>query len=785
MIMRWIFAVAFWVAWVWSVFLPARAQNTFNALAVRTNLTVAGAPPVLTVNTLDDVITFQPQGGRVVQTRGYHAPGDGGHGLYRWTNSLPAGVVTNRGTWFAGTTGFWNLMRPSGVVDIRQFGARGDNVSDNTAAIQNAVDSCGFPSVMYVPIGNFLTGPITMTNQVSWVGDYSRTFDVPGKGSVLKAIGSQTHILKYDGLVGVVTNLYIKGGMRIEDITLDGNSRLSVSNPITDAALVLEGVATSQFVRMMIANTRGKAVRAKVLWDVDFIGCYFRNVGENDDAVFYIDEIHNGNNFMNFDDVRFMDSRIGTSAGAYFKTHPNARANHFFIMRNKFEQDLRTSWGGNLTTNIYLFEFNDNNDADIKITDNWFTNYKPATIDPNRDHAGIFRMPNGGVSVEISRNMFLGCECPLVNLAGNVYGVLVKDNTSTQSALTFVNNSIGAVYLEPPTQMADQRFLRLTFNERRSQFISAAEAATLSTGYVNDTNAFTTGQSVYSTATPGELLLSIQAARWSGWIGRLNLYVRARSSVNGESIVVNTVSGTIGTKPVGTNWTIVPFSIPASLLNGNNITVFASPSITGTMFVDGFWLYPEAPHVINDLNSTWTFRPATNTTSAWRLTDSNGVNRVVFDSVNGWLGVGATPTAALDVSGSIKSYRSGTEKFGQIRAEQAGAGDAVMSWILTGATTWSSGIDNSDNDSWKLSPSSDLSAYTIRASTAGGVMIGQSTPNASAALEVASTTGGILFPRVTTTQRDAFTATVDGLVIYNTTSNKLQVRAGGSWVDLH
>lgn len=53
-----------------------------------------------------------------------------------------------------------------------------------------------------------------------------------------------------------------------------------------------------------------------------------------------------------------------------------------------------------------------------------------------------------------------------------------------------------------------------------------------------------------------------------------------------------------------------------------------------------------------------------------------------------------------------------------------------------------------------------------------------------AQLEVKSTSGGILFPRMTTTQRNAITAT-DGLVIYNTTVGKLQVYAAGAWVDLH
>jgi hypothetical protein len=120
----------------------ALAQNTFNAVAVRTNITVAGAPPVLTVNTLADVITFQPQGGRVVQTRGYHTPGDGGHGLYRWTNALPAGATTNLGTWFAGTSGFWGLVH-DGDVNFLQWGVipgltteGSNNAARMTAAIQ-------------------------------------------------------------------------------------------------------------------------------------------------------------------------------------------------------------------------------------------------------------------------------------------------------------------------------------------------------------------------------------------------------------------------------------------------------------------------------------------------------------------------------------------------------------------------------------------------------------------------------------------------------------------------
>jgi len=64
------------------------------------------------------------------------------------------------------------------------------------------------------------------------------------------------------------------------------------------------------------------------------------------------------------------------------------------------------------------------------------------------------------------------------------------------------------------------------------------------------------------------------------------------------------------------------------------------------------------------------------------------------------------------------------------------------------------------------------------------VGIGTNSVDSGATLEVDGTTGGILFPRLSTTNRDALTP-VNGLVIYNSTTNKLQVYAGGAWVDLH
>jgi hypothetical protein len=61
------------------------------------------------------------------------------------------------------------------------------------------------------------------------------------------------------------------------------------------------------------------------------------------------------------------------------------------------------------------------------------------------------------------------------------------------------------------------------------------------------------------------------------------------------------------------------------------------------------------------------------------------------------------------------------------------------------------------------------------------VGIGTTSPNASAKLEIASTTQGFLLPRMSNAQRDAITSPTIGLVIYNTTTNCLNFFTGTNW----
>jgi hypothetical protein len=82
-----------------------------------------------------------------------------------------------------------------------------------------------------------------------------------------------------------------------------------------------------------------------------------------------------------------------------------------------------------------------------------------------------------------------------------------------------------------------------------------------------------------------------------------------------------------------------------------------------------------------------------------------------------------------------------------------------------------------------------LAAVLLTASTYAQVGIGTTSPHASAALDITSTTKGLLIPRMTAAQRVAITTPSQGLIIFCTDcangEGELQIRFTSSWKNLH
>lgn len=69
----------------------------------------------------------------------------------------------------------------------------------------------------------------------------------------------------------------------------------------------------------------------------------------------------------------------------------------------------------------------------------------------------------------------------------------------------------------------------------------------------------------------------------------------------------------------------------------------------------------------------------------------------------------------------------------------------------------------------------------MRILSSGTVGIGIDTPNANAILDLTSTTKAFMPPRMTTTQRDNIASPTAGMVVYNSTTGKLNVRGAAGW----
>jgi len=85
---------------------------------------------------------------------------------------------------------------------------------------------------------------------------------------------------------------------------------------------------------------------------------------------------------------------------------------------------------------------------------------------------------------------------------------------------------------------------------------------------------------------------------------------------------------------------------------------------------------------------------------------------------------------------------------------------------------------------WRTRSLGGLLTRQMWLSSTGQLSLGTSAPSASAAFQVDSTTRGLAMPRMTSTQRNAITSPLTGLVVYNLTTSKISQYNGTAWEDI-
>jgi hypothetical protein len=132
--------------------------------------------------------------------------------------------------------------------------------------------------------------------------------------------------------------------------------------------------------------------------------------------------------------------------------------------------------------------------------------------------------------------------------------------------------------------------------------------------------------------------------------------------------------------------------------------------------------------------------------------------------------------------GPLARFIRDVSSSGTVEINIAG-GDPQLKLTSSGSDVMTIGLDGSANTFQVCAGSGVGSNEVLVVGINGNVGIGETVP--SAPLTVTSTTGGVLMPRMTTTQMNAISSPANGEMIYNTTANKFYGYAGGAWVALH
>ena len=166
-----------------------------------------------------------------------------------------------------------------------------------------------------------------------------------------------------------------------------------------------------------------------------------------------------------------------------------------------------------------------------------------------------------------------------------------------------------------------------------------------------------------------------------------------------------------------------------------------------------------------------------------------GSANFVFDGTNVGIGT-SSPSYSLVVS---KNQNAATAF--QLVNNNTGASAASILQSQIGASSYvnystfaaynqivGSGITTQyiDFDTQIFRNTSGATEY-MRIDSSGNVGVGTSSPSASAILDAQSTTKGVRFPNMTTTQKNAISSPAAGLVVFDTTLAKLCVYSGSAW----
>jgi len=265
-------------------------------------------------------------------------------------------------------------------------------------------------------------------------------------------------------------------------------------------------------------------------------------------------------------------------------------------------------------------------------------------------------------------------------------------------------------------------------------------------------------------------------------------YVFQNSTTGGYAVIIaqGGGSGTTVSIPAGYSKMV---RVDGTGSNSNAVEMMASPSFSGTV---------AAPTAVIPVNTPGAdLRVVQNGVNAVRSVETGALVNTVY-ATTGYLLNGYTvpyfTAGGTRCIGVIGTTSYGVLELGHGGADADGTALGVIGYVdpastvgvkqSVSITAYSQGSTALDRGAQiKIFTKTDAGGLTqaLSVDNLQNVGIGSTAPHAKVALDVISTSKAFRPPAMTTVQRDAISGPATGSVVYNTSTNKLNVYTGATW----